>query len=100
MFMRALGKRVRLLRLTAELTQEELGEAAGISRSFVSLIEHGTRGVDVVRLIRIAAVFRAAAARAGEPRRAWGRSRGGAAPVVSRRTRSREEGACRAPCGT
>lgn len=55
--MRALGKRIRLLRLTADLTQEELGEAAGISRSFVSLIEHGTRGVDVVRLLRIAAVL-------------------------------------------
>lgn len=55
--MRALGKRVRLLRLMAELTQEELGEAAGISRSFVSLIEHGARGVDVVRLLRIAAVL-------------------------------------------
>jgi transcriptional regulator with XRE-family HTH domain len=56
-FMRALGRRVRLLRLTAELTQEELSEAAGISRSFVSLIEHGARGVDVVRLLRIAAVL-------------------------------------------
>jgi transcriptional regulator with XRE-family HTH domain len=56
-FMRALGKRVRLLRLMAELTQEELADAAGISRSFVSLIEHGARGVDVVRLLRIAAVL-------------------------------------------
>jgi transcriptional regulator with XRE-family HTH domain len=56
-FVRALGKRVRLLRLTAELTQEELADAAGISRSFVSLIEHGARGVDVVRLLRLATVF-------------------------------------------
>jgi transcriptional regulator with XRE-family HTH domain len=56
-FMRALGKRVRLLRRTAELTQDELAAAAGISRSFVSLIEHGARGVDVVRLLRIAAVL-------------------------------------------
>ena len=56
-FMRALGKRVRLLRLTAELTQEELADAAGISRSFVSLIEHGAHGVHVVRLLRIAAVL-------------------------------------------
>ena len=56
-FMRSLGRRVRLLRLAAELTQEELGEAAGISRSFVSLIEHGARGVDVVRLLRIAAAL-------------------------------------------
>jgi transcriptional regulator with XRE-family HTH domain len=56
-FMRAMGKRVRLLRLMAEMTQEELADAAGISRSFVSLIEHGAGGVDVVRLIRIAAVL-------------------------------------------
>jgi DNA-binding XRE family transcriptional regulator len=56
-FMRALGKRIRLLRLMAELSQEELGDAAGISRGFVSLIEYGTRGVDVVRLLRIAAVL-------------------------------------------
>jgi transcriptional regulator with XRE-family HTH domain len=55
--MRALGKRVRLLRRTAELTQDELAAAAGLSRSFVSLIEHGARGVDVVRLLRIAAVL-------------------------------------------
>ena len=56
-FMRALGKRVRLLRLIAEMTQEELADAAGISRGFVSLIEHGAHGVDVVRLVRIAAVL-------------------------------------------
>jgi transcriptional regulator with XRE-family HTH domain len=56
-FMRALGKRIRLLRLTAELTQEELAEAAGMSRNFVSLLEHGAHGVDVVRLLRLAAVL-------------------------------------------
>lgn len=55
--MRRLGKRVRLLRLTAELTQDELATAAGISRSFVSLVEHGARGIDVVRLLRIAAAL-------------------------------------------
>src|SRR5215212_1529828 len=56
-FLRALGKRVRLLRLTRELTQDQVAVAAGMSRSFVSLIEHGTHGVDVVRLWRLAAVF-------------------------------------------
>lgn len=56
-YLRALGKRVRLLRLTREMTQEQLGEAAGMSRSFVSVIEHGTGGVDVVRLLRIAAAL-------------------------------------------
>ena len=56
-FMRALGKRIRIARLTRELTQAELADTAGISRSFVSLIEHGGRGVDVVRLLRIAAAL-------------------------------------------
>jgi DNA-binding XRE family transcriptional regulator len=56
-FLLALGKRVRLLRLTHELTQDELAQAAGMSRSFVSLIEHGVHGVDIVRLLRLAAVL-------------------------------------------
>lgn len=56
-WLRALGKRVRILRLTRELTQDELAVAAGMSRSFVSLIEHGTHGVDVVRLLRLAAAL-------------------------------------------
>ncbi len=56
-WLRALGKRVRLLRHTREMTQDELAAAAGISRSFVSLIEHGAHGVDVVRLLRLAAAL-------------------------------------------
>lgn len=56
-FMYRLGRRVRLARLIMELTQDQLAEEAGISRSFVSLIEHGARGVDVVRLHRIAAAL-------------------------------------------
>ena len=57
-FQRALGKRLRLLRLVQELTQEELGQAAGISRSFVSLVEHGSNSLDVVRLMRLAEALR------------------------------------------
>ena len=56
-FLRALGKRIRLLRLTAELTQDDLAARTDISRSFVSLIEHGAHGIDVVRLLRIAQAF-------------------------------------------
>jgi transcriptional regulator with XRE-family HTH domain len=56
-WLRALGKRVRILRLTREMTQDDLAAAAGMSRSFVSLIEHGTHGVDVVRLLRLAAAL-------------------------------------------
>ena len=56
-FLRALGRRVRLLRLDSALTQDELAIKAGMSRSFVSLIEHGKHGVDIVRLARLAEVF-------------------------------------------
>jgi transcriptional regulator with XRE-family HTH domain len=56
-FLRALGKRVRVLRVWHDLTQEQLAEAASISRSFISVIEQGTHGVDVVRFVRLAAVF-------------------------------------------
>ena len=53
-WLRALGRRVRILRLTREMTQDDLAVAAGMSRSFVSLIEHGAHGIDVVRLARLA----------------------------------------------
>jgi len=53
-FLRALGKRVRLLRLMKELTQEELGRQAGVSRSFISLFEKGEHGIDIRALLRIA----------------------------------------------
>ncbi len=56
-FLRALGKRIRLARLVRELTQAELADAAGLSRNFLSLIEQGAHGVDVVRLFRLAAAL-------------------------------------------
>ena len=56
-FLRSVGKRIRLARLSQELTQEQLAAATGISRSFISLIEKGTHGIDVVRLYRLAAVL-------------------------------------------
>jgi transcriptional regulator with XRE-family HTH domain len=56
-FLHKLGKRVRFLRLAQELTQDELAEAAGMSRSFLSIIEHGTHGIDVIRLLKLAAAL-------------------------------------------
>jgi transcriptional regulator with XRE-family HTH domain len=56
-YLRRLGKRVRLLRLTRELSQEQLAEASAMSRNFVSSIERGAHGVDVVRLLRLAAAL-------------------------------------------
>ena len=56
-FLRNLGRRIRLLRVDRELSQEQLARAAGMSRNFVSSIERGAHGVDVVRLRWLAAVF-------------------------------------------
>jgi ribosome-binding protein aMBF1 (putative translation factor) len=53
-FLRGIGRRVRLLRLSRELSQDQLATAAGMSRNFVSSIERGAHGVDVVRLHRLA----------------------------------------------
>jgi transcriptional regulator with XRE-family HTH domain len=56
-FLRVVGRRIRIHRLVREMTQDQLAEAAGISRSFLSLLEHGARGIDVVRLLRLAAAL-------------------------------------------
>jgi transcriptional regulator with XRE-family HTH domain len=53
-FLRALGKQVRLARVTVDWSQQRLAEASGMSRNFVSSIERGAHGVDVVRLLRLA----------------------------------------------
>jgi len=52
-----MGKRIRILRLTRELTQQQVADAAGISRNFISLLERGSHSVDVVRLLRLAAAL-------------------------------------------
>lgn len=56
-FLRQLGRRVRWLRFERELTQEELAAAASMSRSFVSLVEQGEHGMNLVRLYQLARVF-------------------------------------------
>ena len=53
-FLTELGRRVRLNRRYQDLTQDELGARAELSRSFVGIFETGTHGIDVVNLRRIA----------------------------------------------
>jgi len=48
-----LGQRIRVLRETLSYTQEELAEKAGISVSFVSMIERGERTPHVETLVAI-----------------------------------------------
>jgi transcriptional regulator with XRE-family HTH domain len=39
------------------MSQQQLAAAAGMSRNFVSSIERGAHGVDVLRLLRLAAAL-------------------------------------------
>jgi transcriptional regulator with XRE-family HTH domain len=56
-FRRALGKRIRVLRVVRELTQDELAQWAGVTRNLVSAFERATQRLDVVALIRLAAAL-------------------------------------------
>jgi transcriptional regulator with XRE-family HTH domain len=53
---RIVGRRLRVARKVAELTQDQLATAAGTSRSLVAMIENGTANVSVYRLRRMAAI--------------------------------------------
>lgn len=48
-----LGKRVRELRRSLSLTQEELAEKCGISASFLGHIERGTRVASIETLVAL-----------------------------------------------
>lgn len=48
------GRRLRLARIGAALSQDEVARSAGVTRNFISAIERGTRGLDASRLGRVA----------------------------------------------
>jgi len=56
-FRRALGKRIRVLRVVRELTQDELAQSAGVTRNQVSAFERAAQRLDVVALVRLAAAL-------------------------------------------
>ena len=49
---KALRKRLRLVRLAAELTQVQLADSLGVGQSYVSKIERGENFIDVVLFAR------------------------------------------------
>lgn len=53
-----LGERVRELRKSAELTQEELGELAELNYKFIGELERGRVNVSLDAIVRIAAGLR------------------------------------------
>ena len=52
--METVGERIRIVRESKGLTQDQLATAAGISKSFVSEVENGKRNVSAQNLLRIA----------------------------------------------
>jgi DNA-binding transcriptional MerR regulator/quercetin dioxygenase-like cupin family protein len=55
--MRAVGRRLRMLRVAAGLPLREVAVRSGLSASSVSGLERGTSGASVAALVRLAAVF-------------------------------------------
>ena len=60
-FVRAVGRRVRLLRANAGLSQEKLASLAGVDRNFVSQLELGYHSPNVIGLRRLAQALGATA---------------------------------------
>lgn len=56
------GKRVRQLRLAAGWTQEQLAEAAGITTTYASDLERGTKVPSLTIVLRISRAFRTSVA--------------------------------------
>ena len=57
-FLRQLGSRVREMRALRGMSRRELARLSGLSERFVAQIEVGKGNVSIVRLLRIALVFR------------------------------------------
>jgi len=49
-----LGKKIKQLRLTAELSQERLGEISGLDRTYISGIERGVRNPSIRNIEKLA----------------------------------------------
>lgn len=54
---RAFGERVRAFRSQTGLTQEELGDRAGLHRTYVGGVERGERNVSLMNILRLAAAL-------------------------------------------
>lgn len=47
------GQRLRQVRLRQEISQEKLGELAGLHRTFVSMVERGERNVTLATVEKL-----------------------------------------------
>lgn len=51
---RSLGLRIRQLRMSKGLTQEQLADLSGISRQYIGDVERGERNIAIVNIEKIA----------------------------------------------
>ena len=54
---KAIGKRIKLARIKADITQEQLAEILGVTTPYVSRLERGAKSINLKRLIEIADVL-------------------------------------------
>jgi transcriptional regulator with XRE-family HTH domain len=54
---RAVGRRVRTLRLELDISQEELAARADLHRNYVGSVERGERDIGIMALERLAAAL-------------------------------------------
>jgi transcriptional regulator with XRE-family HTH domain len=67
-FRKALGRRLRSLRMRRGFNQIELANLCGVSDSFVCMVEHGYRGITVETLVVLCEVL------GGDPGRLLGQA--------------------------
>ena len=53
----AIGKRIKLARIKADITQERLAEILGVTTPYVSRLERGAKSINLKRLMEIADVL-------------------------------------------
>lgn len=52
--LRALGEAIRNRRVDLKLTQEEIGQAADLHRTYITDVENGLRNLSLLTLVRLA----------------------------------------------
>lgn len=61
-YRRLVGRRVRQRRRALKLSQQQLADAVGVSRNYISDLEQGQHAVNAWRVVRLSAVLQAPAA--------------------------------------